>query len=72
MDPNKTLEILRAVQARIDRDLAEGRTPALDDVQSLTSHFEALDTWLTGGAFLPEAWKTTFDKVGEALAGRPA
>lgn len=53
MDPDEALrqlrECLKALQDVEDPDGAE--------VAFLLERFEALDTWLTGGGFLPQAWE---------------
>jgi len=53
MDPNEALRRARAALARIDESI----TPTEGDIGDLANAFEALDGWLTGGGFLPDAWK---------------
>lgn len=51
MDPNVTLAELRRLAA-----LAVERRADRNDADALGEHVQALDGWLTGGGFLPQAW----------------
>lgn len=58
MDPNATLAMIRrlvSLTADVDTDdLAEDDIQALSELAGLVS---SLDAWITGGGFLPDAWK---------------
>lgn len=62
MDPNETLKSLRAVarEVRARADAADREGVALDDLteeaENLSTLFEALDTWISEGGFLPKSW----------------
>ena len=64
MDPNKTLETLRALTQKLLKDYedTEGNGIDQDEACELASHFEALDAWLTQGSFLPERWQKKIDE----------
>jgi hypothetical protein len=56
MDPNATLEKLRAALAVLAHD--DGTTDAdLKAVREAAEAAEALDEWLSRGGFLPSAWE---------------
>jgi hypothetical protein len=57
LDPNKTLEVLRAISARILRNIDEDVALDEDEVSTLCESFQALDEWISKKGFLPEAWK---------------
>ena len=52
MDPNKTLEDLRAELAWL-----HGETTDTPDPEYVLDLFEALDQWLSQGGFLPADWQ---------------
>lgn len=64
MDPNETLKQLRAlvIQERDTRDLtdASATRATLAELADLAGElgelFDALDTWLANGGFLPANW----------------
>jgi len=58
MDPNETIKRLRSWAAnRLEKaDNIEGNAPDGNDAEA-AEPFAALDTWLTRGGFLPEAWR---------------
>lgn len=64
MDPNATLAGIREIVAKTYRQT--GAT--LDDSSRLYDLTESLDTWLTQGGFLPEAWTTATPTAGELSA----
>lgn len=59
MDPNKTLDDLRKLMARAHRYHVEGASLPDDLAGQIVETFEALDTWLVNGGFLPALWCTT-------------
>lgn len=52
MDPNETL---RTAQLAAKRVLNDGADAA--DAHQLAEAFDALDSWLRNGGFLPEQWQ---------------
>jgi hypothetical protein len=48
MDPDEVLARLRAL---VDKDEWDA-----DDMGAMSDYFDALDTWLSKGGFLPAAW----------------
>lgn len=54
MDPNTTLEEIRAI-------LRSHRQGQPEDLWLLLNLWEALDHWLTGGGFLPRQWSGPTD-----------
>ena len=52
MDPNAVLQLIRE-QVATYLDGGEA------DVTEMTEAFELLDSWLTGGGFLPSDWQRT-------------
>lgn len=67
MDPNETLRLLRLTikQMRVD-DHPDVRKAHADEV---AEYFEALDGWLSGGGFPPEAWREGPDAIAEDRQG---
>jgi len=63
MDPNQALrdalEAARAIIAARDTYGGNGAEPSLEDVETLAERVLALDEWITGGGFLPEAWASS-------------
>ena len=61
MDPNENLaeqrRICERLSARETSDPEEYESGDVDDWQRLAELAHALDEWLSGGGFLPEAWK---------------
>jgi hypothetical protein len=55
MDPNATLQALRA--ALSDYDQAIRKSVADEAADRALEAFRALDEWITRGGFLPEDWK---------------
>jgi hypothetical protein len=54
MDPNVTLAEMRTI-ARLS---AEGRlADPIDSLERMGELIIALDEWITGGGFLPDAWQ---------------
>lgn len=60
MDPDEALRELRELVAEYDRHAGE---LAPEQVDALVGGLIALDGWLEGGGFLPEAWR----KAGRGL-----
>ena len=58
MDPNKTLEEMRALVERIHEELDEDATTSAEELALLVT---SLDEWLTRGGFLPDAWASQRD-----------
>ena len=58
MDPNKTLESIRTLSAKMLKDYVDPDSNGIDQDEAceLASHVEALDAWMTQGGFKPEAW----------------
>lgn len=54
MDPNATLEALRACLARA-REAKDGESWACEASDAL-AYIEDLDEWLSRGGFVPDAW----------------
>lgn len=50
MDPDKTLELLRAITREFHQD-----EPV--SVAEMVQHFENLDSWLSRGGYLPRLWQ---------------
>jgi hypothetical protein len=59
MDPNEALKNARAALVRFRRAPSPSldACTALDAADDLADAFQALDTWLTYGGFLPDEWK---------------
>jgi hypothetical protein len=57
LDPNEALKVLRAISARILRNIDEDVPLDGDEVNTLCESFQALDEWIAKKGFLPEAWK---------------
>lgn len=57
MDPNVTLAEIRALIRDLREAQDDGDEGSVADVgANLAEKTEALDQWVTGGGFLPEAW----------------
>jgi hypothetical protein len=52
VDPNATLARLRELARRC----VQGALVDRMETEEMAELFEALDTWITRGGFLPEAW----------------
>ena len=57
MDPTETLRRLRELVTSVSVEAIEDVTALESDALELAECFEALDTWITKGGFLPNAWK---------------
>jgi hypothetical protein len=62
VDPNSTLTVIREAIAQyialIDSRVMYVETDqALDVLETIPEHFQALDEWLSRGGFLPDAWQ---------------
>lgn len=59
MDPNVTLEEARRVaeQIRLERDQHGEDFTIADLGERLAELVEALNSWIMGGGFLPQAWE---------------
>ena len=59
MDPDSTLAAIRQIA-----DVCESAQRPLDDNESATlaGLIRALDTWISGGGFLPTAWNHHTEK----------
>lgn len=57
MDPNANIEEQLNLASALLEIVEDGQEFDEDDVQRLADLVHALDTWLTGGGFLPERWK---------------
>jgi len=62
MDPNETLASIR--NARDDYNMASSIGQQDDAAERVIEHFEALDSWLSRGGFLPDAWDSEPDFTG--------
>ncbi len=51
MDPDKCLAEIRELIAGFQEEIST------DEVEELNEKFEALDTWLKNGGFLPRDWQ---------------
>ena len=58
MDPNKTLELIREIAAKMLKDYESPDSNGIDQDEAceLASHVEALDAWLSRGNAKPESW----------------
>lgn len=58
MDPNETLRRLRDIAALVLHlaDTDDNGVP--EPMLEMAELFDGLDTWLTRGGFLPDAWAT--------------
>ena len=66
MDPNETLRVLReAMQTYIRGEATRDREVMADAASDLHTHTEALDTWLSQGGFLPDAWNGSVDRLND-------
>lgn len=71
MDPNAALANLRTAVAdfRAAANTSVAEDPVDEAAHGLADAAEALDGWLSGGGFLPEAWKPAEpDHTGDLLA----
>lgn len=57
MDPNAALEVARTSASKIIAAIDTDQIPDPSEVEVLAQSFRDLDDWLSGGGFLPEAWK---------------
>jgi len=55
MDPNSNLEEQRSILERVNDDSGEYEFDS-DDLLRLAELAQALDEWIIGGGFLPNAW----------------
>lgn len=80
MDPNETLRTIRETADVLVKAIEEVKDTdagtALGMARRLASHVWALDSWLSKGGFLPEAWHyegpgpvTTEYRVADPLGG---
>src|SRR2546423_155552 len=58
MDPNTTLENMRAAVASLNSRLG-GDPDYVDDLIDIAEHAQVLDDWISRGGFLPTAWSPT-------------
>lgn len=58
MDPDVTLDALRALMRKLSGDAACGVEIDPTDVADAWDLFSALDEWLSRGGFLPAEWLT--------------
>ena len=58
MDPNATLALLRDAAALVLHLADTDDNGVLEPVVEMAELVDALDTWLTRGGFLPDAWAT--------------
>jgi hypothetical protein len=58
MDPNKTLENIRALASKMTKDYEDPESNGIDqdEANELASLVGSLDTWLCKGGFKPEDW----------------
>lgn len=61
MDPNATLALLRALYVE---GAEGGSVDPRDTVEEFHEAFHALDSWLSRGGFLPDAWESEADFTG--------
>jgi hypothetical protein len=58
MDPNETLKIIRD----LIEEILDPEAPATDtNGRDLAEDVQALDSWLSRGGYLPEAWQPSDD-----------
>ena len=58
MDPNAALAALRyAIAEAREHGACEDNEAEYEALQRVFQHAEALDGWLSGGGFLPDAWR---------------
>jgi DNA-binding GntR family transcriptional regulator len=57
MDPEATLEEIRAIIEGFHHALETDDEIPRDEVNSLVKHFHALDGWISRGGFLPRSWR---------------
>jgi hypothetical protein len=58
-DPDEALRVLREALAVFERS-GVSEEECNDATVALAEGFEALDGWLTGGGYLPDAWNYPF------------
>jgi hypothetical protein len=54
MDPNETLRRMRELHTQWNEEAA---IDSVDLAAAMFDYFDALDTWLSRGGFLPDAWQ---------------
>ena len=57
MDPNASLEEIRRLIFLVRTHEVLMPAEASDALDRITDLFKALDEWIVGGGFLPEAWQ---------------
>jgi hypothetical protein len=57
MDPDVTLARLRETVGNWQQKGADNLKDPIAEAQEMADLFEALDTWIAKGGFLPAAWK---------------
>jgi hypothetical protein len=60
MDPNETLRRMRELHTQWNEESA---IDSVDLAAAMFDYFDALDTWLSRGGFLPDAWRQTLPKT---------
>jgi hypothetical protein len=64
MNPNETLRLMReAMQTYLQGEATRDREVMADAASDLYTHAAALDTWLSRGGFLPDAWRQTLPET---------
>ena len=69
MDPNEALKNAREAAKDILSSVSPGHVGEwyrAGRAEQLAEAFEALDSWLSGAGFLPDAWKKAADSTKEA------
>lgn len=64
MDPDATLAQIRALRHTITTGIGDGEAFRADAV-ALAERIEALDDWLSGNGFLPDAWAGGHSQAGD-------
>lgn len=73
MDPNELLEALRDCAQELIGEVENANRVGIADFSSsetaykMAEKFEALDTWLTRGGFLPSDWKSQSRNMHERI-----
>lgn len=64
MDPNRTLELIRALAAKMLKDYEDPESNGIDQDEAceLASHCETLDAWMSKGGFFPRDWQRASDE----------
>lgn len=57
MDPNETLQRIREARDTCEALEPQQRVVRLALLDELAANFDALDTWLVRGGFLPRNWQ---------------